>query len=96
MVVMSTLMFLASPGANPEDDGVALRLEKIPKKGYVLGTPYVAPQLELQVLGGAPKGYVYGCKQTVEHRTRADHEDDIVILECAEGVRLELKGIKLQ
>lgn len=92
MVLLWALPFLTSPGAN---DGVALRLGKV-QKGYVTAIPYVAPELELKVVAGAPKGYVYGCQQAVETRKREDHADDIVTLSCAEGVRLELKGVRFK
>lgn len=89
LLVLLWALFPMSHGA---EDGIALRLGPV-TKGRVIATPYVVPEVELQVLAGAPKGYVYGCKQEVTERLLSDHIDDVVALSCAEGVRLELKGV---
>lgn len=91
----SRVLLLAVLLALPGDEGTALHI--VSRRGdHVVAVPYVVPKLEMKVLAGAPEGYVYECKQVTETRVRNDHEDDIVVLNCAEGVKLELKGIELR
>jgi hypothetical protein len=58
--------------------------------------PYTTPQLAYKVRAGKPGSYLHDCQQDVETHDRVDHKDDLVIVRCADGVELELKGVYLR
>jgi len=58
--------------------------------------PYVAPVLNFRRLAGkAPANGAVNCTVKMETRERADHKDRVVVLECEDGLRLELQGMDL-
>jgi hypothetical protein len=71
------------PRADAEPDEVWLR-------------PYVAPALNFRRLAGkAPADGTVNCVAQTETRERADHKDRVVVLECEDGLQLELQGMDL-
>ena len=76
--------------------GVALAIAaKSPKPTEVLATDLIAPTLQFKILAGriAEGDLLEGCKPAPAERAYVEHRDTILVLECKNGVRLELDNV---
>lgn len=92
MVLLALLLALPLFG---ENDNFSLHI-LTNKSGYITAQPFTSPRLGFKVLGGNPKGYVYGCQQSVDVHERAEHNDTVIVIKCADSVKLELAEVWLQ
>lgn len=58
---------------------------------------YLPTPLNFRVVKGeAPQGGVLHCQAEEVSLTHSDHSDKLVVLNCVEGLRLELQGLDLR
>jgi hypothetical protein len=59
--------------------------------------PYVAPAFQFKLIAGKrPEGYVEGCKVSNVDTQYGDHIDRRLILDCANGVKLQLEHVDFE
>jgi hypothetical protein len=88
---------LAAGHASGSGGDISLKILRASKAEGVWARPYVAPAMNFKLLHGEPpEGAVEGCVPTREVRTRADHTDTIIVLDCKNGVVLELQNVDFE
>jgi hypothetical protein len=98
MLRIPLIVLLVTLPSLGDSDKFSLRVLPSDEKNKVMivTQPFVPPRLEYKILAGTPKTYLYNCQQVDEIREHVDHKDTVVIVECADGIKLELKGVVMQ